>query len=224
MRTSSTAVLLIAVLALQAGTPGAIRDDAVQIHDVAVAPAADARLDTLAWGPPQVTILTRQGRASVWLLRAADTVFVAARVPDRSESWADGFSVCLDVAGDRAASPAHDDFRFELRRDLDSSVVYRGRGGGWQPPLDDPDWRLGAEHAGGGWEAATASDSSGWSLVLRLDPAWLAGEGEERPGAAFVIHDNDPNGWFAWPSAEQAGPPSTLDSSPDRWVPVSAPR
>jgi hypothetical protein len=133
-------------------------------------------------------------------------------------------SVCLDVAGDRAASPAHDDFRFELRRDLDSSVVYRGRGGRWQPPLDDPDWRLGAEHAGGGWEAATASDSSGWSLVLRLDPAWLAGEGEERPGAAFVIHDNDPNGWFAWPSAEQAGPPTTLDSSPDRWVPVSAPR
>jgi len=217
-------VLLIAVLALQAELPGATRDAAVQVHDVAVAPAADARLDTVAWGPPQLTIPTRQGRASVWLLRAADTVFVAARIPDRSESWADAFSVCLDVAGDRAAAPAHDDFLFELRRDLDSSVVYRGRGGRWQPPLDDPDWRLGAEHAGGGWEAATASDASGWSLVLRLDPAWLAGDGGARPGVAFVIHDNDPNSWFAWPSAGGDGPPTALDSSPDRWIPVLAPR
>jgi hypothetical protein len=212
------------LLALQAAPPAAPRDDVVQPHDVTVAPAADARLDTIAWGPPQVTIPTRQGRASVWLLRAADTVFVAARVPDRSESWADAISICLDVAGDRADAPAHDDFLFELRRVLDSSVVYRGRGGRWQPPLDDPDWRLGAKHAGGGWEAATASDPSGWSLVLRLDPAWLAGGAGARPGVAFVIHDNDPNGWFGWPSAERAGPPNALDLAPDRWIPVIAPR
>jgi hypothetical protein len=196
----------------------------VRIHDVPIAPAADARLDTVAWGPPQVTIPTHQGRASVWLLRAGDTVFVVARVPDRSESWADAVSVCLDVAGDRAATPAHDDFRFVLQRVLDSSVVYRGRGGRWQPPLGDPDWRLGATHAGGGWEAAAASDSSGWSLVLRLDPAWLAGETGARPGIAFVVHDNDPNGWFGWPSGERGGPPTALDLSPDRWIPVIPPR
>jgi len=212
------------LLALQGGTPVATPDDVVHIHDVTLAPAADARLDTVTWGPPQVTIPTRQGRASVWLLRAADTVFVAARFPDRSGSWADAISVCLDVAGDRAATPAHDDFRFELRRVLDSSVVYRGRGGRWQPPLDDPDWRLGAKHDGGGWEAATASDSAGWSLVLRLDPAWLAGEAGARPGVAFVIHDNDPNGWYGWPSEERAGPPTALDLSPARWIPVIAPR
>jgi len=201
-------------------TPG----DVLPVHDVAVAPAADARLDSVTWGPPQVTIPTRQGQASLWLLRAADTVFVAARVPDRSESWADAISVGIDVAGDRAAAPAHDDFLFVLRRVLDSSVVYRGRGGRWQPPLDDPDWRLGATHAGGGWEAATASDPSGWSLVLRLDPAWLAGEAGLRPGAAFVIHDNDPNGWFGWPSAGRAGPPTGLDLAPDRWAKVILPR
>ena len=190
------------------------------IHEVSAAPAADGRLDTLAWGPAQAEIATAQGRASVWLLRAADTVFLAARIPDRSQSWADAVSVGLDVAGDRAAAPAHDDFLFVLRRVLDSSVVFRGRGGRWQPPLDDPDWRLGSRHGGGGWEVSAASDPSGWSLVLRLDPAWLAGDAGRRPGIALVIHDNDPNGWFGWPPAERAGPPAALDLSPGKWVRV----
>ncbi|HKT58414.1 MAG TPA: hypothetical protein VJQ46_00085, partial [Gemmatimonadales bacterium] len=154
-------VLLLAALALQAGG-ASIEPLGVELRDVAVPPAADARLDSAAWGAPQITIVTRSGRASVWLLRAADTVFVVTRVPDRTPSWADAVSVCLDVAGDRAPVPAHDDFQFTLRRVLDSSVVYRGRNGRWQPPLDDPDWRLGATHAGGGWEAGSASDKAGW--------------------------------------------------------------
>jgi hypothetical protein len=190
---------------------------------VAIPPAADARLDTVAWGSPQITIATRQGRASVWLLRATDTVFVAARIPDRSESSADEISLYLDVTGDRSAAPGHDDFQFALRRALDSSVVYRGRGGRWQPPLDDPDWRLGAAHRGGGWEAAVESDPEGWSLVLRLDPAWLAGDAARRPGLAVVIHDDDPSGWFGWPPSAPGGSPTALDLSPGLWVPVRVP-
>ena len=215
-------MLLLAALALQAGG-ASIEPLGVELRDVAVPPAADARLDSAAWGAPQITIVTRSGRASVWLLRAADTVFVVTRVPDRTPSWADAVSVCLDVAGDRAPVPAHDDFQFTLRRVLDSSVVYRGRNGRWQPPLDDPDWRLGATHAGGGWEAEAASDKAGWSLVVRLDPAWFAGERGRPPGIAFIVHDDDPNSWSAWPAIPGGAPPQALDQSPAMWVPVRPP-
>ena len=159
----------------------------------------------------------------MWVLRATDTVFVVARVPDRTGSWEDAISVCLDVAGDRAAAPGHDDFQFALHRVLDSSIVYRGRAGRWEPPLDDPDWRLGPAGGGGGWEAATASDPSGWSVVLRLDPAWFAGEAGRPPGIAFLVHDNDPNGWFGWPASDPSGSARGLDRSPGTWSPVGPP-
>jgi hypothetical protein len=215
-------VLLAVALALQTGGISP-QPAGVRLHDVPLPPPAGAQLDSAAWGSPQLTIPTPSGRASVWLLRAADSVFVVARVPDRTPSWADGVSLCLDVSGDRAAAPAHDDFQLLLRRVLDSSVVYRGRDGRWHPPFDDPDWRVGSTHAGGGWEAAAASDAAGWSLVLRLDPAWFAGEGGRRPGIALIGHDNDPNSWSAWPSAPDAGPPQMLDRFPAAWMPILPP-
>lgn len=215
-------MLLLAALALQVG--GASTDPPrVGLREVAVPPQAQGPLDSTAWGTPQITIATRSGRASVWLLRAADSVFVVARVPDPTPSWADAVSLCLDVAGDRAPAPAHDDFQFTLRRVLDSSVVYRGRSGRWQPPLDDPDWRVGATHAGGGWEATSLSDAAGWSLVLRLDPAWLAGEGGRRPGVAFIVHNDDPSSWSAWPSGQDGSPPQDLDQAPSTWALVLLP-
>jgi hypothetical protein len=215
-------VLLLAAFALQVG--GAPTEPSgVAIRDVAVPPSAEALADSAAWGTPQITIPTRSGRASVWLLRAADTVFLVARVPDRTPSWADAVSLCVDVSGDRAPAPAHDDFQFTLRRVLDSSVVYRGRNGRWQPPLDDPDWRVGPVHSGGGWEAATASDAAGWSLVLRLDPAWFAGEQGRAPGIALLFHDNDPNSWSGWPLGPGGTPPQSLDQAPAIWAAVLPP-
>ena len=160
----------------------------------------------------------QQGRASVWLLRAADTAFIVARIPDRSPSWTDALVICLDVSGDRADAPAHDDFQFLFRRALDSSVVYRGRGGRWEPPLDDPDWRLGSSHAGGGWEVSATEDSSRWSVVLRLDPAWLAGEGGRLPAVAFLVHDDDPNGWSGWPDRGMNGSVTALERTPAWWA------
>lgn len=171
-----------------------------------------------------MTIPTRQGHVSVWLLRAADTVFVVARVPDRSRSWSDAVIVCLDPSGDAAPAPGHDDFEWSLRRVLDSSVVYRGRDGRWQPPLGDPDWRVGADHTGGGWEAGAADDGAGWTVVLRLDPAWFAAESGRPPRIAFQVHDDDPDAWYAWPApatshATGAGV-GTLDRRPSDWAPV----
>jgi len=194
--------------------------DTLLVRSIAHPPAADGRIDSTAWGAPQVTIPTTQGRTSIWLLRAADTVFVAALVADTSRASADELAVCLDVAGDRAGAPEHDDFQWAFRRTLDSSVVYRGRAGRWEPPLDDPDWRLGAAREGGGWEVSGTDDARWWSVVLRLDPAWLAGEEGRRPALGFRVHDDDPNGWYAWPPSRTSAGATLLERTPALWVPV----
>lgn len=106
----------------------------------------------MALGEPAIRIPTRQGTALVWLLRASDTVFVVASIPDSTPSWRDDFVLSLDIKGDGGPSPQHDDFQMDFPRELDSSVVYRGRNGRWQLPQDDPDWRLGSARSSGGWE------------------------------------------------------------------------
>jgi hypothetical protein len=132
----------------------------------------------------------------------------------------DAVTVCLDAAGDRGGAPGHDDFQWLLRRTLDSSVVSRGRGGRWTPPLDDPDWRLGAARGGGGWEVGGADAPGGWHVVLRLDPAWLEGEAGRRPGIALLIHDDDPSRWYAWPPQAASAGASLVERVPALWVPL----
>jgi hypothetical protein len=194
--------------------------DTLHVRSIAQAPSADGRIDSLAWGPPQVRIPTRQGTASVWLLRAADTVFVAAWIPDSTRSWADALAICLALPGGAGPTPDHQDFQWSLQRTLDSSVVYRGRAGRWEPPLDDPDWRLGRAREGGGWEVSGTDGPRAWMLVLRLDPAWLEGERGRRPAIGFRIHDDDPNGWYSWPAPTTSAGATLLERTPALWVPI----
>ena len=89
-------LLVAAALSLQAaagaqGPPA----DTLRVRPIARPPAFEARIDSATWGPPQVRIPTGQGTASVWLLRAADTLFVAAAVPDSTRSWADALRISL---------------------------------------------------------------------------------------------------------------------------------
>ena len=207
------------LLVLQ-GPPAAPAADTVRVRDLVRPPAADGRIDSAAWGPPQIRVATAQGEAAIWVLRAADTMFIALAVPDRTRSWADGVAVCLDTAGDRAPATAHDDFQWSLQRVLDSSVVYRGRAGRWEAPRGDPDWRLGPTHYGGGWEVSAADDGTGWSLILRLDPAWRHGKDGRRPGIGFRIHDDDPNRWYSWPAVMTPGGANLLERTPAMWVPL----
>ena len=176
-------------------------------------------IDSVSLGSPQVRIRTGQGTALVWLLRARDTVFLAASIPDSTFYWGDDFVVSLDPSGDATDQPQHDDFQLYFRRVLDSSVVYRGRRGRWEPPRDDPDWRLGQERSGGGWEVSGRSDRQGWRLLLRLDPAWFTASSDRLPRIAFRIYDNDPGGWFSWPAAA-GSQPTEVERTPSAWVPV----
>jgi hypothetical protein len=208
-------VLLPVLCLLQASTP-----DTVLIRSIGRPPAPGVVIDSVYYGPPQLCIRTRQGVARVWLLRAADTFFVAATIPDPTWYWGDDFVVSLDTRGDGGPSPQHDDFQLYFRRTLDSSVVFRGRNGRWEPPKGDPDWRLGAERSGGGWEVSARDGAKGWSLLLRLDPAWLEGAEGRLPRLAVRIYDNDPQGWFAWPSARGTAPATTVEQTPALWATV----
>jgi hypothetical protein len=175
-----------------------------------------------ALGEP--TLRFAAGAARAWLVRTPDTVGLYITIDDTSGSAADEVVVSLDVAGDGAPTPQHDDFQWRLRRTLDSSVVQRGRAGRWAPPRDDPDWRLGAERGGGGWEVVAAETPRGWTVLLRLHPAWLAGEGGRRPALALRIYDGEPGGWYAWPPERPGAHPTTVEQAPTDWLPVDVGR
>ena len=207
-------MLAALISALQVASP-----ETLLIRTIERPPPPGVAADSARYGDPQVRIPTRQGTALVWLLRASDTVFVAASVPDSTPYWGDDFVLSLDTRGDGAPSPQHDDFELYFRRVLDSSVVYRGRNGRWQPPRDDPDWRLGSDRAGGGWEVSAWDGAQGWSILVRLDPAWFAGEAGRMPRVAFRIYDDSPSGWYAWPAPQDVTPPS-VEQMPGVWVPV----
>ena len=208
-------MLAAIVCSLQVVSP-----DTLLIRTIERPPPPGVAADSARYGVPQVRIPTRQGTALVWLLRASDTVFVAASIPDSSPHWRDDFVLSLDTRGDGGPSPQHDDFQLDFRRVLDSSVVYRGRNGRWQPPQDDPDWRVGPERSGGGWEVSERDGPRGWSLLVRLDPAWLAGEGGRPARIAFRLYDDAPSGWFVWPHPPGSTPPTTVEQTPDLWSPV----
>jgi hypothetical protein len=207
-----TAVPILLTLAFQAAPR-----DTVPVRLVESVPA-DAGSSAAALGEPALRIGTGQGAASIWLLRTRDSAFVVARIPDSTYYWGDDLVISLDVSGDRGPVPSHDDFQWYLRRTLDSSVVYRGRGGRWEAPRGDPDWRLGPSREGGGWTVDSRSEAAGWSLVLRLDAAWLEGEGGRWPGIAFRIYDDSPSGWFAWPAPETGRQPVSVERLPDAWA------
>lgn len=206
-------LLLLFLLATQTG-------DTLTIRAIPRPPPPGVSIDSAHLGPPQVRLSTGQGIAQIWVLRAADSFFVAARIPDSTLYWGDDFVFSLDTRGDAASSPQEDDFQWYLRRVLDSSVVFRGRNGRWQPPRADPDWRLGAARSGGGWEVSSIGDARGWSLVLRLDSAWFAGEGGRRPRVTFRIYDDSPAGWFVWPTPKGVRQPSAVEEKPELWAPT----
>lgn len=200
---------------LQLGSP-----DTLKIRPVAQPPISGAPVDSARYGPPQLRIPTRQGVALVWLLRAADSFFVAATIPDTTPYWGDDLVLSLNTSGRGGATPGHDDFQWYIRRALDSTVIYRGRAGRWEAPRGDPDWRLGAERSGGGWEISAYDDRRRWGLILRLDPAWLEGNGGRLPRIGFRIFDDSPQGWFAWPAPAGVTPVS-VEQTPSRWGPLS---
>jgi len=193
--------------------------DTLRIRTVERQPSPGEAVDSSRYGPPQVRLATKQGVALVWLLQAADTFFIAATIPDSTAYWGDDFVLSMNPRGDAGARPGHDDFQWYFRRTLDSTVIYRGRGGRWEAPRGDPDWRLGTDRAGGGWEVSARDDGKSWSLVVRLDPAWLKAGERRLPRVAFRIYDNSPQGWFAWPQ-----PPGvtavSVEQAPSLWASV----
>ena len=189
--------------------------DTLRVRPAEHPPEPAQKVDSSRYGPPQLRMPTRQGTAGVWLLQARDTFYVAVTIPDSTPSWRDEFVLSVNTSGQGGPTPGHDDFQWQFRRSLDSTVIYRGRGGHWEPPRGDPDWRLGSDRSGGGWEVSAADDRKGWGLILRLDPAWL-NEPAAPPRLAFRIYDNSPQAWAAWP-APAGVIPSAVEQTPELW-------
>lgn len=207
--------MLFAVFSLMQHSPA----DTLRIRPVARPPSVRQAIDTTTLGQPQIRFRTGQGLASLWLLRASDTLFVAARIHDSTRYWTDELVMSLDTHGDGSAAPDHDDFQWCLRRVIDSSIVFRGRNGHWEPPRGDPDWRLGSARSGGGWEISTADATNAWTILLRLDPAWLK-EADRPPRIAFRVYDNAPQGWFAWPVVKGIPLAVEVERTPSLWAPI----
>jgi hypothetical protein len=204
--------VLLTVLSMLQGAS----HDTLQIRTVGQPPPPGQIVDSARYGPPQIRLNSTQGPALVWLLRAADTFFVAATIQDTTPAWNDDFVVSMNVRGAGGATPGHDDFQWYFRRALDSTVIYRGRGGRWEAPRGDPDWRLGKERSGGAWQVSARDDSTSWSLVLRLDPAWLEESGKGAARLAIRISDNSPRGSFAWPRPPGVSATS-VEQTPALW-------
>lgn len=197
-----------------------LQSETLKIRNVSQPVRLNLAIDSAGLGAPQIQFQTGQGTARVWLLRARDTVLVLASVTDSTAYWGDGFVVSLDTRGDGGARPGHDDFQLNFRRVLDSSVVYRGRNGTWEPPRDDPDWRIGAERSGGGWEVSVRDERQRWILLLRLDPAWFAGDAGRPARMAFRTYDNSPSGWYSWPPPSRGLPAWSVEMTPAAWIPI----
>jgi hypothetical protein len=174
-----------------------------------------ATVEAAALGSPEIRLELGGASASFWLLQHADTALVVGRVPDTTRSWSDEVVVSLHLAGVATPTPQHDDFQWMLRRTLDSSVVFRGRGNRWELPRSDPDWRLGPDHSGGGWTVAVRESADGWWVLLRLEGPWLARSAEAPPRFAVRVRDSDSSAWAAWPRARVH--PSEVEASPVLW-------
>ncbi len=201
----------------------ALYADTIRITPAAKAPVFDGKVDSTEYGAPSATIARPAGTVQIWLRSFEGKVYLAARLPDSTFYWGDDLVISLDTKGDRANSPQHDDFQWYFRRTIDSSLVQRGNAGRWQPPKGDPDWRLGNEREGGGWEVRSVDDGKGWSLELRLDPAYFGESGTARPGIAFRVYDDSPHGWHVWPNPSGIKQPTEVERRPDLWAAVVGP-
>ena len=206
---------VIAAVAIMSG------GDTLRIRALtASAPSFDGVVAQQDYGAPSVEIVTAQGGVKIWSVRSGDTVYIAARMTDSTFYWGDDLVISLDPLGDRTPGPGHDDTQWYFRRVLDSSVVNRGRHGRWMAPSDDPDWRLGKERSGDGWEVRGSSDAAGWSLELRLPALWFADDSGRTATIAFRSYDDSPHAWYSWPAPLPGERPTKVEITPVQWAAV----
>ena len=194
--------------------------DTVHVRPLLLPVVFDGSAGREEYGAPALELPRPAGTALIWLGRNDQYVYLAASIPDSTRYWGDGLALSLDTKGDQADGPMHDDFLWEFRRLLDSSVVYRGEKGHWRAPRDDPDWRLGAEREGGGWEVRSTSTAAGWTLELRLDIAYFDEARPSWPGLALRLFDDDGQDWLSWPAGNDRKHPSEVERHPSDWATV----
>lgn len=187
----------------------ALGADTIRLRPITQAPVIQNSADLAALGPPSIAV----GGADAWLLGDSAAVYLVVALPDSTPEWNDRLVLTLSSGGDPGAAPGHDDFEWDFHRVADSSVIYRGREGRWQPPRDDPDWRLGRAREGGGWSVREKEMPGGWLLLIQLDPEYFATANGGRLGLAWF--DAARRQWVAWPAQPRL--PGALPDHPMQW-------
>ena len=199
--------MLMLALWLSPGT------DTIRIRPIDQPPAIQNAADLEALGAPARS--TSAG-LSIWLLGDTGSVYLVIRTVDSTPAWNDRLVVTLDTDGDRDRAPQHDDFEWDFHRIIDSSVIYRGRGGHWQPPRDDPDWRLGRAREGGGWTVREKEVLQGWLLIVKFDREYFR-QGKAAPGLGVASYDESVRRWTTWPAAPVLPAAGALPDHPGLW-------
>ncbi len=197
----------------------AASSDTLHIRRAADPVAFDGAANSVEYGVPTLSIRTGQTSVSLWVVRHEGYVYIAADLPDSTYYWGDDLVVSLDPRGDDIAALKWDDTQWYIRRMTDSSQIFHGSPEGkWTAPRGDPDWRLGASRSGEGWELRSQSGAEGWSLELRLDEEWFAGERGRNPRIAFRTYDDQPHGWYVWPTRTGLKHPTEVERTPGWWA------
>jgi hypothetical protein len=187
--------------------------DTIRVRPVGQPPAIQNAADLEALGPPAFP--TAAG-LSVWLLGDSGSVYLVIRMADSTPAWNDRLVLTLDTDGDRDGTPQHDDFEWDFHRIMDSSVIFRGRGGHWQPPRDDPDWRLGRAREGGGWMVREKEILQGWLLIVTLDGEYFR-QRKRAAGLGVASYDESVRNWVTWPAASALREAGALLDHPNLW-------
>lgn len=206
--------LICFVVCLRLGAP--TMPDTIVVAAAPKAPVLDGRVSDAEYGGVVRRIETAAGGVRVWVAQHGGFIYVAADLPDTSFYWGDDFVVSLDANGSADASPQTGDRQWYLRRVLDSSVVSVASGGRWNTP-GQPQAKLGAARGGDDWSVASASTTSGWAVELRVRESVLDAS-VALPRIAFRTYNDNPSGWWSWPSPPTGAPAQRVERSPDLWT------
>ena len=194
-------------------------DSSIVVRRLAEAPVLDGHAEA-SYGSPTLRLPAANGDVLVWIAVHGEFVFVAARIPDSTFYWGDDLVLSVDPDGSGGDRPGDGDRQWYLRRVLDSSVVSQAVNGTWRAPGRPP--TLGAARKGAGWEVATRSTPSEWSIELRLARADVQ-RCTARARVALRTYNDQPHGWWSWPAAPEGHTPTHVEGTPSLWIPLTLP-
>ncbi|UCF07628.1 MAG: MBL fold metallo-hydrolase [Thermoplasmata archaeon] len=176
-------------------------------------PIIDGAISPGEWdGADFIRFYNDQGEINVYYKHDGSALYFMSQIVDSTYYFGDDIVIGIDTEHNGGTDPQVDDFQFYILRDVSSSQINRGTGTGWNS-VPDEEWA-------GEVNNATSSDASGWIMEISISYAFLnITAARDVMGIEFRSYDDDPQGWFNWPSdGSEMSPDSWADlTSSDNW-------